>query len=90
MRNLLFIALLGLTSCASFESRFTSHTGCPANEIKVLDNPFTLLGPKSYTLSCRGVVYHCTENFIEGQHSNLKCMKDQNNSKLKRKRASRN
>ncbi|MDP7319329.1 MAG: hypothetical protein QF441_01915 [Bacteriovoracaceae bacterium] len=69
------ILLLSLSACASFESRFTSHTGCSEDEIKVLKNDFVLIGPKSYTISCKNTVYYCTENFVEGQHSNLKCKK---------------
>lgn len=67
------VTALMISGCATFESRFTSETGCPEEQIKVLKRTNNLIGNQSYTVSCRGKKYYCTENFLENQHSNLKC-----------------
>lgn len=72
-RWLLSVILLAAAGCATFESRFTSETGCDEGEIKVHHRTYNILGNQNYTVSCKGVKYYCTESFVEGQHSNLKC-----------------
>lgn len=86
-RSLIFCTLISgfLSGCASFESRFTSQTGCPEEEIRVIKKTHNLFGNQSYTVSCRNVTFHCTESFIEKQYSNLKCAAD---SKRKRRPSS--
>lgn len=81
----LILGLIFLTSCASFESRFTSYTGCPEEEIKVLKQSNNIIGNQSYTVSCRGQIYYCTESFIEKQHSNLKCTAEKAKPRAKTK-----
>lgn len=70
---LLVLTMFALSGCATFESRFTSHTGCAEEDIRVLKRSNNLFGNQNYTISCRGRKYHCTESFIENQYSNLRC-----------------
>ena len=66
----------GLAGCASFESRFTSQTGCPEEEILVIKKSHNFFGNQAYTVACRGKKYYCTEDYVEKQHSNLTCTAD--------------
>lgn len=78
MKAFLFIlTLVVVTSCASWESKFTSHVGCPAEEVKVIKRSENYLGVQDHTVSCRGVVYHCTEEMKDFVPRNLRCTKAQ-------------
>jgi hypothetical protein len=79
---------MSLAGCASFESRFTSQTGCPEEDIHVLKRSNNLLGNQSYTIACHGRTYYCTESFLQSHYSNLKCALAAADTKARKRRPS--
>lgn len=59
MRKLTLLTLsLILTSCASMDTETSGATGCPVNEVKVLERNYSL-GNQTWTAECRGKRFHC-------------------------------
>lgn len=79
--SLLFLSL-SLVGCSTFESKFTSHVGCPEEEIQVVKRDNTLIGVQSHTISCRGQVYHCTEKMADFVPTELRCKKALNQKRI--------
>lgn len=86
--SFLFLAI----GCASFESKFTSHVGCAEEDVKVIKRSHNVFGHQNYTVSCKDMVYHCTEafggNFTAKQ--DLRCQKAQTSPKVSNKHKSKN
>ncbi|MCM2350560.1 MAG: hypothetical protein NDI69_11115 [Bacteriovoracaceae bacterium] len=85
MKITILMTLFILTSCSSFEKKFTSHVGCPEEEVKILKRDYSPIGFQSHTVSCRGQVYYCTEKMSESIPQELRCKKALPKTKLSNK-----
>jgi hypothetical protein len=70
-----------LASCSTWERRFASYVSCPPEEIKVIKRGDNLTGYQAHAISCREVVYHCTEKMIDYRPTDLRCARIRNPSR---------